>query len=124
MNVIDSSVWLEYFAKSQYAYQILPIIKDSDNLIVPSITILEVFKKILREYSENKALTCISYMKLGRVISLDDDLAINSGHYGLKYKLPLADSIIFATALYYKATLYTSDKHFEGLPNVKYFEKK
>ena len=124
MNIADSSFWIEYFAKTQYAYQILPIIKDTDNLLVPSITILEVFKKILRETTESKALTSISYMKLGKIISLDDELAINSGFFAIKYKLPLADSIIYATTIQNKATLYTLDKHFEGLPNVKYFEKK
>jgi predicted nucleic acid-binding protein len=123
MNVVDSSFWLEYFAKTHFAHLILPILKDTDNLIVPSITILEVFKKILRETTESKALTSISYMKLGRIINLDDDLAINSGFFAIKYKLPLADSIIYATAINYNATLYTLDKHFVGLKNVEYFQK-
>jgi predicted nucleic acid-binding protein len=123
MNIVDSSFWIEFFIKTDIAYQIYPIIEKRDMLIVPSIILLEVIKKILRERSENEAMECLAFMKLGKIENLDDDLALNAAFFGNKYKLPLADSIIYATTLKSNSTLFTLDKHFQGLPNVQYFQK-
>ncbi|MCX6155684.1 MAG: type II toxin-antitoxin system VapC family toxin [Candidatus Kapabacteria bacterium] len=123
MNIVDSSFWIEFFIQSEISYQIYPIIEKRDLLIVPSIVLLEVVKKILRDRSENEALECISFMKLANIVPLDDDLALNAAFIGNKYKLPLADSIIYATTLKSNAILFTLDRHFDGLPNVQYFQK-
>lgn len=123
MNIVDSSCWLEYFSGSTVGEIVSPIIIDVENLLVPAITIYEVFKKLLLEVGEDKSIFAIAHMKLGRVIDLDADLAINSAKIGKEYKLAMADSIIFATCKKYNATLWTQDKHFKDLENVKYFEK-
>lgn len=118
-NIVDSSAWLEYLADTPQARHFEKPLEDTKNLIVPVITIYEVFKKVLRERSENEALQVASQMKAGTVVDLDTSLAMEAaGH-----RLPLADSLIYATALRWQATLWTQDDHFQDLPNVRYFRK-
>lgn len=118
-NVVDSSAWLEYFTNSGRAALFANAIEDVENLIVPVITIYEVFKKILRERGENDALQIASAMQEGRVVDLDRSLALEAA----RYHLPLADSIIYATALRHEATLWTQDEDFKDLPGVRFFSK-
>jgi predicted nucleic acid-binding protein len=124
MNVVDSSAWLSYFAGDGNAAAFsLPIEKISE-LLVPSIAITEVFKSVLRQRGEEAALIVTAHMKQGRVIPLDSELAIDAARFGVLHKLPLADSIIFATTQKYDAILWTQDNNFEGLENVRYISKK
>jgi predicted nucleic acid-binding protein len=123
MNVVDSSCWLEYFAGSAVGDAVSGALEDLDNLIVPSITIYEVFKKLLLETDEDRALLAVAHMKQGQVIDLDSDLSIYSAKVGKDFKLAMADSVIYATALKYSCTLWTQDNHFNGLSGVKYFKK-
>ncbi len=123
MNVVDSSCWLEYFAGSKVGDAVAGAIEDIPSLVIPSITLYEVFKKLLAETNEDQALLAVAHMKQGRVIELDADLAIYSAKIGKDNKLALADSIIYATSSKYDCTLWTQDQHFKGLKNVKYFEK-
>lgn len=118
-NVVDSSAWLEYFADTPCARHFEAPLEDTENLIVPVISIYEVFKKVYREKDENVALQIVSQMQAGKVIDLDLSLALDAGHH----RLPLADSIIYATAEKYSATLWTLDEHFKGLHGVRYFAK-
>lgn len=118
-NVVDSSAWLEYFVDSDRAAYFAPAIEDSENLVVPVISIYEVFKKVLRERGEDAALQVANSMQNGRLVEIDLSLAIEAA----RYSLPLADSIIYTTAKQFNATLWTQDQHFENLPNVKYFAK-
>lgn len=124
MNVVDSSAWLSYFAGERNARLFSSAVETLEELLVPSITITEVFKNILRQRDEESALMAIAHMKQGTVISLDSELALDAGSYGILYKLPLADSIIFATAQKHQATIWTQDSDFKRLPNVKYFGAK
>ena len=124
MNVVDSSAWMSYFAGDKNAAVFSKAIENLDALLVPSITIAEVFKNILRQRDEEAALAAIAHMEQGRVISLDSKIAIDAASFGLQLKLPLADSIIFATAQRFSATLWTQDSDFKGLPDVKYFAKR
>lgn len=124
MNVVDSSAWLSYFAGDKNAHSFASAIEKLEELLVPSITITEVFKNVLRQRDEESALAAIAHMKQGKVIPLDSELAIDAGNYGVIHKLPLADSIIFATAQKYSAVVWTQDIDFKGLPNVKYFATK
>lgn len=124
MNIVDSSAWLSYFAGDGNAGVFSSPIENIDNLIVPSITITEVFKCILRQRGEDMALVVIAHMKQGKVIPLDSTLAIDAAKYGIDYKLPLADSIIYATAQKYSALIWTQDIDFEPLEGVKYYSKK
>ena len=123
MNVVDSSGWLEYFADAPNANSFAPAIEDTDHLIVPSLTIFEVFKKILGQRSESEALLAAAAMQQGRVVDLDADLSLEAARLSLDCKLPLADSVILVTARSVKAELWTQDADFEGLPGVKYIAR-
>jgi len=123
MNIVDSSCWLEFFAGSKVGEKVAPIIEELESLIVPVITIYEVFKKLLQEVDEDKAIMAIAHMKLGKVVEMDSDLAINAARIGKEKHLALADSIIYATVAKYNCILWTQDKHFKELENVNYFEK-
>jgi predicted nucleic acid-binding protein len=120
MNVVDSSGWLEYFADEPNADFFAKPILDVGGLIVPTITILEVFKRTLQQRDEEAALKAVGHMEQGKVVGLDQELAISAAILGTKMRLPLADSIILATARRYGATLWTMDKDFEGIDGVQY----
>lgn len=122
-NVVDSSGWLEYFANATNANFFAPAIEDTENLIVPTISILEVFKHVLRAFSEKHAFESIEGMLQGKVIDLNVELSLNAAKLGTQHKIPLADSIILATGITYNATIWTQDADFKGLPNVKYICK-
>lgn len=121
MNIVDSSAWLSYFAGDKNADEFAPAIETVDNLLVPSITLTEVFKCVLRQRDEGVALRAVAHMEQGRVIPLDSPLAIEAAVYGLRFKLPLADSIIYATARKHNATLWTQDADFKNLEGVRYY---
>lgn len=124
MNVVDSSGWLEYFADSDRADLFAKPIEDTEHLIVPSISVYEVFKKLLIEFNEDTALTAIAHMQIGTVIDLDQDLAMTAARISVEERIPMADSIIWATALRHGATLWTQDEDFKNIKgNVKYFSK-
>ncbi len=123
MNVVDSSAWLSFFAGDANARLFSKPIEDCESLIVPSITLMEVFKCISRQTDDDKALQAIAHMKQGKVIALDESLAIDAAQYGMDYKLPLADSIIYATAKKYDAVIWTQDADFKALTGVKYYPK-
>ena len=120
MNVVDSSAWLEYFADGPNADFFAPAIEDASNLIVPSISIFEVFKRVLQQRGESDALQAAALMQQGRVVNLDTSIALEAAKVSNDYKLPLADSIILATAQAHNATLWTQDSDFDGLPGVQY----
>ena len=123
MNVVDSSAWLSYFAGDKNAGLFARPIEAIDELLVPSITVTEVFKCIMRQRGENEALEAIAHMEQGKVVPLDSSLAIDAAVYGLNNKLPLADSIIYATAKKFSAVIWTQDVDFKGFSGVKYYPK-
>ncbi len=123
MNIIDSSAWLEYFSGGQNADNFSNAIEDESLLIVPVITIYEVFKVVLRESCENDALQVVAAMQKGRVINLAAGLSMEASRLSLRYNLPMADSIILATAQKYNCTIWTQDSDFKGIKNVNYFPK-
>lgn len=123
MNVVDSSAWLSYFAGDDNARLFAKPIETLDKLLVPSITITEVFKCVLRQRNEEAAIEVVAHMEQGNVIALDGELAINSAVFGVEFKLPLADSIIYATAQKYSAIVWTQDIDFKELEGVKYYPK-
>lgn len=123
MILVDTSGWIEYFAGSPHAIFYENAILDTENLIVPTIVIYEVFKKVLNEIDEDKALIAVGHMKMGIVISIDEDIAINAAKISVETKIPMADSIIYSVALKYNAIIYTQDDHFKKLKFVKFFKK-
>lgn len=122
MNVIDSSGWLEYFINGRNAAFFAPAIEKPEKVLVPTISLFEVFKRILIARNRDDALEAVALMKEGRVVDLDDSLALVAAELSYELKLPLADSIILATARAHQATLWTQDAHFKGLKGVKYIE--
>jgi toxin FitB len=123
VNVVDSSAWLAYFADEPNAQHFANAIEAPDSLIVPSITLLEVFKKVAQQRGEGVALQYVAVMQQGCVVALDAALALLAASLGARHKLPLADSIIYATAKRGEALVWTQDADFEGLENVRFFVK-
>jgi predicted nucleic acid-binding protein len=124
MNIVDSSGWLSYFADEPNAKHFHAPLNDSALLVVPTITIYEVFKVILRESSENDALQAVVAMQKGRLVELNASLAIAASKLSIECNLPMADSIILATAQEYKAIIWTQDADFQKISSVKYFPRK
>jgi len=123
LNVVDSSGWLEFFADGPSAAFFSAAVSDVDRLVVPTISLLEVFKRVLQQRGENAALQVIAQMRQGRVVDLDADLALQAANLGLLHKLPLADSVMLATARAHGATLWTQDADFDGLDGVRYVRR-
>jgi predicted nucleic acid-binding protein len=124
MNVVDSSGWLEYFADAPNANKFAPAIQNTADLIVPTLSLYEVFKRVLQQRSEAEALQAIAMMHQGRVVELNMTLALKAAHLSLELSLPMADSIMLATAREYQATLWTQDADFKSVEGVKYFPKR
>lgn len=120
MNVVDSSAWLEYFADGPNAAFFADAVEDSERLIVPSITIYEVFKRVLQESDENDALVAVATMQQGKVVALDSPLALRAARLSIELSLPMADSVILATAREHEAIVWTQDADFANLEGVEY----
>jgi toxin FitB len=120
VNVVDSSAWLEYFADGLNAGFFAPAIEATDELVVPSICLLEVFKRVCQQRGEGPALQAVAVMAQGRVVNLDSALALSAAKIGVDAKLALADGVVLATARQADATLWTQDADFDGLPNVRF----
>ncbi|MFZ5573438.1 MAG: type II toxin-antitoxin system VapC family toxin [Thermodesulfobacteriota bacterium] len=124
MNIVDSSGWLAYFADEPGAKHFLVPLNDTASLVVPTITIYEVCKVILRESSENEALQAAMAMRKGTVADLTASSAMAASKLSMEYNLPMADSIILATAQEFNAIIWTQDSDFKNISNVKFFPKK
>ena len=124
MNIVDSSGWLAYFADEPNARHFLAPLNDAASLVVPTVTIYEVFKVALRESGENNALQAVIAMQKGTVADMTVALAISASRISIEHNLPMAGSIILATAKAFNATLWTQDSDFQNISNVKYFPKK
>ena len=121
MNIIDSSGWLEYFSDGPNAKHYLPPLNDTSSLVVPVLTIYEVFKVVLRESAENEALQAVAAMQKGKIIDLNANIAMDASRLSLKHNLPMADSIILATARAYDCVIWTQDSDFQNIEGVNYF---
>jgi toxin FitB len=122
-NVVDSSAWLAYLADEPGAEHFAGAIEDAGALVVPAICVLEVFKVVLRERGEGDAIQAAAVMQQGRVIDLDASLALTAAKLGVDYKLPLADSVVYAVANLVSGVVWTQDADFDGLADVKFFPK-
>ncbi|MCK6559332.1 type II toxin-antitoxin system VapC family toxin [candidate division KSB1 bacterium] len=123
MNVVDSSGWLEYFAEGPNAAFFASAIENTAALIVPSISIYEVFKRVNQQRDEHAALRAAALMMQGQVIPLDTPIALSAARISLMLSLPMADSVILATARATGATLWTQDEHFKDIQAVRYVAK-
>jgi predicted nucleic acid-binding protein len=123
MNVVDSSAWLEYFADGPYAAAFAKPIESPATLLVPTLSLFEVFKRICQQRDEEAALRAVAMMEQGRVVDLDRVTALEAARLSLAHGIPMADSVMLATAQRGKATLWTQDADFDGLAGVKYFAR-
>jgi predicted nucleic acid-binding protein len=124
MNLVDSSGWLEYFSNGPNAEFFASPVQDLDNLVVPTLSLYEVFKRIAQQRDEGTALQAIAVMQGGTVVDLDTDLALEAARLSLEMRLPMADSVILATARACGATLWTQDSDFREIQGVRFIEKK
>jgi predicted nucleic acid-binding protein len=123
VNIVDSSGWLEYFADGPNADRFASPLGNVAELLVPSITLYEVFKIVCRQRGEDAALQAVAMMQQGRVIELSSSIALLAAKLSLDMKTPMADSIILATAQIHGAVLWTQDNDFEGISGVRFFQK-
>ena len=124
LNLVDSSAWLEYFADGPNAKYFAKPIEETSALIVPTISLYEVFKRVLIQSGENNALQAVALMQQGRVIELSVPISLTAAKLSADIQLPMADSIILITARVHEATLWTQDSDFAELEGVKYFVKR
>ena len=124
MNVVDSSGWLEYLMDGANADFFARPIEDEDNLVTPTICLYEVFKRVLLEFGEERALGAIGSMSGGEIVDLNKQIAIDAAVLSADLKLAMADSLILATARSCGATLWTQDAHFKDIEGVQFIEKK
>ncbi len=120
MNVVDSSAWLEYVAAGPNANFFAEAIENISRLLVPTISLYEAFKRIVQQRSENEALQVVAAMQQGKIVEMDSRIALSAARISIDHQLPLADSVMLATARMNNAVLWTQDSHFEGMPDVKY----
>ncbi|MEX1103786.1 MAG: type II toxin-antitoxin system VapC family toxin [Dehalococcoidia bacterium] len=123
MNVVDSSGWLEFFDLGPNGDYFSPPILDLENLLVPTIVLLEVHRRLLRESDEDRVLDAMIAMRQGTLVALDETLAVQAAELGVRHRLPLADSIVYAVARKFQGTVWTQDSDFEGLEGVEYLPK-
>ena len=123
-NVVDSSAWLAYLAEEPGSIHFGPAIEDTAHLVVPVICLLEVFKVVARQRDEGDALQVVALMQQGRVVDIDTTIALSAAKAALDHGLPLADSLVYATALSVDGLLWTQDVDFRDLPDVRFFAKK
>lgn len=124
MNIVDSSAWLEFFAGGPNTSRFAPPIAASASLLVPTLSICEVFKRVLQQRGDDDALQAVAVMEQGRVVDLDPTISLSAARISIEHQLPMADSVMLATARRFRATLWTQDADFEGIDGVRYFPKR
>jgi len=121
MNLVDSCGWLEYFADGPNANRFADPVEETSTLLAPSVCIYEVFRRLLQQRGRSDALEAVAAMRQATVVPLTDTLAMEAAALGCELRLPLADSVMLATARAFDATLWTQDAHFDSIPGVQYF---
>jgi predicted nucleic acid-binding protein len=124
MNLVDSCGWLEYIADGRNADFFAPALESEDELIAPSICVAEVFERLLIERGEDEAIRALAAMQRCLVVDLDERVAVLAARLGVDHGLPLADSVVLATARLHDAVVWTQDSDFEGLEGVRYVRRK
>jgi predicted nucleic acid-binding protein len=123
MNVVDSTAWLEYFADGPNASVFARPIETTRSLVVPALSLYEVFKRVCQQRDEDEALRAIAVMEQGAVVDLDRATALEAARLSLQYRLAMADAVMLATAQRHRATFWTQDADFDGLPGVRYLAR-
>jgi len=124
VNVVDSSGWLEYFADGPNAAFFVPAIEATRELLVPTLSLYEVFKRVLQQRGEGQALQAVALMQQGQIVDLTAAIALSAAKASIERRLPMADSIMLITAQTHGATFWTQDADFDSVEGVKYVAKK
>lgn len=124
MNLVDSSGWLEYFADGKNAGHFAPVVSNTEKLIVSTINIYEVYKKVISERDEDSALQAVAMMQQAKVIEVTASIAVQAAKTSYIFKLSMVDCLIYVMAREHNATIWTQDSHFKELEGVQYFKKK
>lgn len=124
MNVVDSSGWLEYFADGPNADYFAAAIEDPAALVVPTVSLYEVYWRVLQQRGDEAALQVVGVMLQGKVVDLITDVALSAATIGIEQALPMADALILATARAHGATLWTQDADFARVDGVRYRAKR
>lgn len=123
MNVVDSSGWIEFFLAGPSGPLFKPVIEQRGKLLVPVIALYEVHKILSRKLPAEVVASCLDVMRLGRVLDLTDRRAISAADVAVQHRLAMADAVMYSLALEHKATFWTQDVDYEGLPGVNFFPK-
>ena len=120
LAIVDSSGWVEYMGSGPKADSFARYLNFPEYLLLPSVIVFEVYKKVSREHGKNLADNFLSqaFAFGNRLIALNLELSILAARTSLDNHLPMADAIIYATAQHHNAQLVTSDAHFANLPGV------
>jgi predicted nucleic acid-binding protein len=121
--VVDSSGWIEFFTGGPNAEPFAEAIDQPERLVVPTLSLFEVFKWVMREHGEGAALQAIALMQRAEVVALSTEIALHAAQLSLELRLPVADSVMLATARAFDALLITQDANFQGLPGVSWLPK-
>jgi len=124
VNVVDSSGWLEYFADGPNAAYFAPAVETTRELLVPTLSLYEVFKRVLQQRGEGQALQAVALMQQGQIVDLTAAIALFAAKASIERRLPMADSIMLVTAQTHGAAFWTQDADFKGVEGVKYVAKK
>ena len=123
MNVVDSSGWVEFFLAGANGPTFKPVIEDRAALLVPTIALFEVHRVLSRKVPPGAVQACLNVMRLGRVLDVTDVRAVAAAHVAQRHRLAMGDAMMYSLSLEYKATLWTQDVDYQGLPAVNYFAK-
>ncbi len=124
MNLVDSSAWLEYFADGPNATFFAAAIEKPSELVVSTVNIYEVFRRVLQQRDESAALRAVAAMEQGTLIDVGEQIALHAAKLAIEHRLPMADAMILATARSCEAILWTQDADFEGIEGVRYRAKR
>jgi predicted nucleic acid-binding protein len=124
VNVVDSSGWLEYFADGPNAAFFAPAVETTRELLVPTLSLYEVFKRVMQQRGEDQALQAVALMQQGQVVDLTAAIALSAAKASIERRLPMADSIMLVTAQAHAAAFWTQDADFAGVEGVKYVTRK
>lgn len=123
MNLVDSSGWLEYISNGNQAHIFTPIIQNTEELVVSVINKYEVYKKLCLDFDPKQAANTMGVLYYGQLVDVTEEIALTASELSIEFHIPMADSLLLATARTMEATFWTLDSHFKDIPGVKYFEK-
>jgi toxin FitB len=123
LTLVDSCGWLEYATGGANADFFESALLDTGNLIVPTLCLYEVGKRMLITQGEAAALEVLEMMQKARVVQLTPADYFAAVKTSVAHKLAMADALIWQTAQSFGATLYTQDGGLKGMSGVLFQSK-